>query len=288
MTWGGMVTMSVAAGAAGRNGRGRSDRPVRRGGAAAARVHRFGVWRDGLSVGAPRKALRVPYVLLHRRVRNRYRIELHYTTIVGQRVRFSDRGDIVVGNRVVIGDDCDIGHGVTLGKPRDDSQGWPVIGDRVTIAPGAAVIGAIHIGDDVVVGPNAVVLADVPAGARVSARSAVVAPPGSRPPVVTEPATLRTGRGSGSVHGPAVHVGRGCVVGYAVTIGWHPPAAGPPPATTIGDGVVIGDGAVVIAGVSLGTGASVGANAVVDADVPPGVAVVAPTPGILRPLRRDA
>jgi serine O-acetyltransferase len=251
-------------------------------------VHRFGVWRDGLPAGAQRKALRIPYVLLHRRVRNRYRIELHYTTIVGERTRFSDRGDIVVGNRVVIGDDCDIGRGVTIGKPRDDTRGWPVIGDRVTIGPGAAVLGAIRIGDDAIVGPNAVVLADVPAGAEVTARPAIPAPAGSPPPVVTEPASSgRAGRDS-VVAGASLRLGRGCVIGHAVTLGWHRPSAAPAPPTIIGDGVIIGDGAVVLAGVVVADGATVGANAVVDADVPAGAAVVAPPVAILRPLRRDA
>jgi serine O-acetyltransferase len=254
-------------------------------GRAASLAHRFGVWRDGLSRGIPRKALRAPYVLLHRRVRNRYRIELHYTTEVGRGVRFSDHGDIVVGNRVVIGDDCDIGHGVTLGKPRDDSVGWPVIGDRVTIGPGAAVIGAIHVGDDAVVGPNAVVLADVPAGAHVAARPAVIAPGGPAARAAIDIATPIDGTREAPAVGAGVRLGTGCTVGYGVTLGWSPRSAGPAPVTQIGDDVTIGDGAVVLAGVSVGTGATIGANAVVDADVPPGTAVVAPPPGILRPLR---
>jgi serine O-acetyltransferase len=256
-------------------------------GRAVSVVHRFGVWRDGLPGGVPRQALRAPYVLLHRRVRNRYRIELHYTTDVGSGVRFSDHGDIVVGSRVVIGDDCDIGHGVTLGKPRDDSVGWPVIGDRVTIGPGAAIIGAIRVGDDAVVGPNAVVLVDVPAGAYVTARSAVAAPQYPALRGAGDLATTPRGPRERPAVRAGVRLGAGCTVGYGVTLGWSLPSSGSPPETVIGDGAIIGDGAVVLAGVSVGAGATIGANAVVDADVPALTAVVAPPPGILRPLRTE-
>jgi serine O-acetyltransferase len=135
--------------------------------------YRFGCWRAELPPGPLRKLLRVPYVALHRRVRNRHRVELHYTAGLGRRVRLSERGDIVIGNHVSIGDDCDVEQGVTMGKTSDDAVGWPVIGDRVVVGPGAIVVGALEVGDDAVLGPNSVVLADVPPAARVRARPAV-------------------------------------------------------------------------------------------------------------------
>jgi serine acetyltransferase len=68
----------------------------------AVAMYRLGVWRRDLGRGVGRKALRIPYVLLHRRARNRYRIELHYTAAIGRRVLFSDLGNIVIGNQVQI------------------------------------------------------------------------------------------------------------------------------------------------------------------------------------------
>ena len=71
---------------------------------------------------------------------------------------------LVVGGTTVIGQDCTLLQGVTLGEARFDSDGCPRIGDRVTLGAGARVLGEIHVGDDAFVGAGAVVLDDVPAG----------------------------------------------------------------------------------------------------------------------------
>lgn len=74
-----------------------------------------------------------------------------------------------------IGVDCWINQQVTLGHVYD--RGAPVIGDRVTIASGAVVIGPIHIGDGATVGANTTVVKNVPAGAVVvSAPARVITP----------------------------------------------------------------------------------------------------------------
>jgi len=75
---------------------------------------------------------------------------------------------LVIGGRTVIGEDCTLLHGVTLGEVRFDELDCPRVGDRVTIGAGASVLGGITIGDDAVIGAGAVVLADVPAGAAVA------------------------------------------------------------------------------------------------------------------------
>ena len=59
-----------------------------------------------------------------------------------------------------IGENCWINQQVTIGY---NGQGDPpVIGDNVTIACGAKVLGSIQIGNHVIVGANAVVIRDVP------------------------------------------------------------------------------------------------------------------------------
>ena len=58
-----------------------------------------------------------------------------------------------------IGEDCRIYQQVTVGFRGEHA---PVIGDRVTIAAGAIVIGDVNIGDDSYVGAGAVVISDVP------------------------------------------------------------------------------------------------------------------------------
>jgi serine O-acetyltransferase len=60
-----------------------------------------------------------------------------------------------------IGRDCRIFQQVTVGAIHGE---YPTIGDRVTIYPGAKVLGGITIGPDAVIGPNALVQQDVPPG----------------------------------------------------------------------------------------------------------------------------
>ena len=61
----------------------------------------------------------------------------------------------------VIGGNCRIGSGVTLGS-RNPDVGAPTIGDNTFVATGAKVLGGIQIGKDCVVAANAVVVTDVP------------------------------------------------------------------------------------------------------------------------------
>ena len=75
---------------------------------------------------------------------------------------------LVVGGRTVIGEDCTLLHGVTLGEARFDELDCPRLGDRVTVGAGAIVLGGITIGDDVLIGAGSVVVADIPAGAVVA------------------------------------------------------------------------------------------------------------------------
>lgn len=75
---------------------------------------------------------------------------------------------LVVGGYTVIGEDCTLLHGVTLGEARFDELDYPRVGDRVTISAGALVLGGVTVGDDATIAAGAVVLADVPAGATVA------------------------------------------------------------------------------------------------------------------------
>ena len=72
-------------------------------------------------------------------------------------------GCIFIGEGVVMGSNCNISQGVTVGiAGRGSKRGSPLIGDRVYVAPGAKVIGPIHIGNDVAIGSNAVVTKTLP------------------------------------------------------------------------------------------------------------------------------
>jgi serine O-acetyltransferase len=83
---------------------------------------------------------------------------------------------IVIGGRSVIGEDCVLLHGVTLGEVRFEEDTCPRVGDRVVIGAGATLLGGITIGDDAKIAAGAVVLDDVPPG-----HVAVGVPATSRP-----------------------------------------------------------------------------------------------------------
>jgi serine O-acetyltransferase len=165
----------------------------------ALAVYRFGVWKDGISS----KPLRIPFTILHRIaytfVRNVYGIELPHTARIGRRVWVAHQHGIIVHHNAVIGDDCLIRQGVSIGQvglipgvPFWEVPG-PRLGNRVEVGAGAIIIGNVTIGDGVRIGPNAVVMTDVPAGAIVTAPlSRIMVPPKRRPkPVEPAPEAMR-------------------------------------------------------------------------------------------------
>ena len=141
----------------------------------AVAVHRFGVWRMGVRSKLLRAPLSFVYRSLFRRCRNHYGIELPYTVQLGRRVIIEHQGAIVVHGATVIGDDCIIRQGCTLGLRRlDDLTAAPVLEDGVQLGAGSVILGRVRIGRGARVGANAVVLDDVPAGATVGGIPATI------------------------------------------------------------------------------------------------------------------
>ncbi|MDA0237176.1 MAG: serine O-acetyltransferase [Proteobacteria bacterium] len=93
-------------------------------------------------------------------------IEIHPGATIGRRF-FIDHGmGVVIGETSIIGDDCTLYHGVTLGGTTwDKGKRHPTLGDGVVIGAGAKVLGPVTIGANAKVGSNAVVVRDVPNGA---------------------------------------------------------------------------------------------------------------------------
>ena len=148
----------------------------------ALAVYRFGVWRMRIRNALLRKPCSVLYGVLYRYARNHYGIELPYTATIGRRVMFAHQGTIVLHESAVIGDDCIIRHGVTLGAASHrKSHDAPRLGNGVHVGAGAMILGKITIGDNAAIGANAVVVCDVPAGARVVAAASIIIPPKCHP-----------------------------------------------------------------------------------------------------------
>ncbi|NOS87009.1 MAG: serine O-acetyltransferase [Methylococcaceae bacterium] len=95
-------------------------------------------------------------------------IEIHPGATIGRRL-FIDHGmGVVIGETAVIGDDCTLYHGVTLGGTSwQPGKRHPTLGDGVVIGAGAKVLGPITIGAGARVGSNSVVLKPVPPGVTV-------------------------------------------------------------------------------------------------------------------------
>ncbi|MDB5886082.1 MAG: serine acetyltransferase [Polaromonas sp.] len=93
-------------------------------------------------------------------------VTIGVSATIGRRLVIEHSGAIVVHGQAVIGDDCIIRQGVTIGNQRRDRPlEAPHIGSRVNIGAGAKILGSVRVGDDADIGANAVVISDVPAGA---------------------------------------------------------------------------------------------------------------------------
>ncbi len=93
-------------------------------------------------------------------------IEIHPGAKLGRRLVIDHGIGVVIGETAIVGDDCIIFHGSTLGGLKfDPVKRHPTVGNKVLIGTGAKVLGPITVGDGAMIGANAVVTKDVPAGA---------------------------------------------------------------------------------------------------------------------------
>lgn len=92
-------------------------------------------------------------------------IEIHPGATLGRRL-FIDHGmGVVIGETAVIGDDCTLYHGVTLGGTSwSKGKRHPTLGNNVVIGAGAKVLGPITVADNVRIGSNSVVVKNVEKG----------------------------------------------------------------------------------------------------------------------------
>lgn len=95
-------------------------------------------------------------------------IEIHPGAVIGRRL-FIDHGmGIVIGETSIIGDDCTIYHGVTLGGTgKEKKKRHPTLKNNIIVGCGAKVLGNIVISDNVKIGANSVVLKDIPENSTV-------------------------------------------------------------------------------------------------------------------------
>ena len=124
------------------------------------------VWQHRVSHWIWKRKLRTLARVLSNLTRFWTGIEIHPGAQIGRRV-FIDHGmGVVIGETAVIGDDCTLYHGVTLGGTSwNKGKRHPTLEQGVVIGAGAKVLGPIMIGKGAKIGSNAVVVKDVPENA---------------------------------------------------------------------------------------------------------------------------
>jgi serine O-acetyltransferase len=94
---------------------------------------------------------------------NKSHIQIPWMTKIGRGFYISHTGRVIINPRAVIGENCNIATGVTIGmENRGKRKGSPIIGNKVWIGTNAVIVGNITIGDDVLIAPNAYVNFEVP------------------------------------------------------------------------------------------------------------------------------
>lgn len=128
-------------------------------------------------------------------------IEIHPGAQIGKRVFFDHGHGIVIGETAIIGDDCTIYQGVTLGGTSlyKGVKRHPTLENGVVVGAGAQILGGFTVGEKAKIGSNAVVVKPVPAHAtavgnpaRIISKDTEKTPPASSEQPAAVPAPLES------------------------------------------------------------------------------------------------
>lgn len=111
----------------------------------------------------------LPFVILNKLISEcLFSVEIPHHTRIGYGLKIYHPHALVLGRDVVIGENCTLRQGVTIGNVthRDGTMTpSPVLGNHVELGASAIILGDIHIGDGATIGAGTVVTKDLPAGA---------------------------------------------------------------------------------------------------------------------------
>lgn len=130
----------------------------------AVALYRFGRRNDRRRPGPVRWLLDKLYKCAHLPVELLTGISIPKSVEIGPGLRIYHFGNIVIHKRVVIGANCTLRHGVTIGN-RYHRGAVPILEDDVELGAYAQVLGGIRIGRGARIGALSLVLHDVPPGA---------------------------------------------------------------------------------------------------------------------------
>lgn len=90
-------------------------------------------------------------------------VEIHPGAQIGRRFFIDHGAGVVIGETTIIGDDCTLFQGVTLGGTgKEKGKRHPTLGNNVVVGAGAKILGNIEIGDGVRVGAGSVIVKSIP------------------------------------------------------------------------------------------------------------------------------
>jgi serine O-acetyltransferase len=119
----------------------------------------------------------VLYRLLLRNYGYKYGFQIPAGTRIGEGLYLGHFGTIVINPRAIIGDNCTLGPGVTIGQTnRGETKGVPTLGDRVFLGTNCVIVGRVRIGNNVLVAPGAYVNCDVPDNSIVLGNPGTITP----------------------------------------------------------------------------------------------------------------
>lgn len=116
----------------------------------------------------------IPYVIalvIQRRMLHLFGIEICVGSEFGPGLKFPHPVGIVIGPRVVIGGNCTILQGVTIGESNATGNGdgcYPIIRDNVLIGANSLVLGNVLVGEGARIGAHSLILASVNSNAVVT------------------------------------------------------------------------------------------------------------------------
>lgn len=86
-------------------------------------------------------------------------IEIHPGATLGHGILIDHGSGIVIGETTVVGDNCTLYQGVTLGGVgTQKGKRHPTLGNNVTVGAGAKILGSFEVGDNCTIAANAVLL----------------------------------------------------------------------------------------------------------------------------------
>ena len=134
------------------------------------------IWRKAhASINS--KLLYLIYGFLLFRKSLKYGFQISPYATIGAGLYLGHFGTIIVGNEVVIGNNCNLGPNVVIGRTnRGKHIGSPQIGNRVWIGSGAILVGNITVGNNVLIAPGAYINVDVPDDSIVIGNPATIYP----------------------------------------------------------------------------------------------------------------